>query len=71
MAAAWQDGEITELGTILSRSGAWAINDVGQVVGYSWDEQWVDDRAFIWEDGVLTDLNDLIPQDSGCISVEP
>ena len=65
VAAAWQDGEITELGTILSRCAAGAINDVGQVVGYSWNEQWVDDRAFIWEDGVLTDLNDLIPQDSG------
>jgi probable HAF family extracellular repeat protein len=35
-------------------SGAWAVNDKGQIVGLG-------SRAILWENGVLTDLNTLVP----------
>jgi probable HAF family extracellular repeat protein len=41
-------------------SEATGINDRGQVVGVSYPSS----HAFIWQDGVMTDLNDLIPSDS-------
>lgn len=40
-------------------SEAYGINKRGQVVGLSCDANFVDCRAFIWEDGVMTDLNAL------------
>src|SRR5205823_1043441 len=42
-------------------SEAYGINEKRQVVGVSCDENFVDCRAFIWEDGVMKDLNDLKP----------
>jgi len=39
------------------------INDLGQVVGGSWDADG-NDRAYLWQNGVMTDLNTLIPADS-------
>lgn len=42
---------------------ALAINNLGQVVGWSQIED--DIHAFIWQDGAMTDLNLLIPADSG------
>lgn len=38
-------------------SEAYGINKRGQVVGLSCDPDFVDCRAFVWEDGVMTDLN--------------
>ena len=35
------------------------LTNAGQVVGLSCDANFVDCRAFIWEDGVMTDLNAL------------
>jgi len=44
------------------------INDFGQVVGYSYRFGPLnDDRAFLWQDGTIVDLNELIPADSGWI----
>jgi probable HAF family extracellular repeat protein len=40
-------------------SEAYGINARRQVVGLSCDANFVDCRAFIWEDGVMTDLNAL------------
>ncbi len=40
-------------------SEAYGINERRQVVGISCDENFVDCRAFVWEDGVMRDLNDL------------
>jgi probable HAF family extracellular repeat protein len=40
-------------------SEASGINKRGQVVGVSCDADFVDCRAFVWEDGVMTDLNYL------------
>jgi probable HAF family extracellular repeat protein len=42
-------------------SEAYGINDNGQVVGVSCDADFVDCRAFIWQNGVMTDLNALKP----------
>ncbi len=40
-------------------SEAYGINERDQVVGLSCDANFADCRAFIWENGVMTDLNDL------------
>jgi uncharacterized repeat protein (TIGR01451 family) len=51
----WQSGVMTDLGAF----EATAINGAGQIVGEA------DGRAVIWDNGTLTDLNDLIPPGSG------
>ena len=52
----WNNGKITNLGTIgdaQNSSYAFAINDVGQIVGEA------DFRAVLWENGKITDLGTL------------
>ena len=66
----WRDGQMVDLGTLPggSYSEAFAINDVGQVVGFSYNDQstctafdgcW---HAFLWQDGTMTDLGGLDPR---------
>jgi probable HAF family extracellular repeat protein len=45
---------MTDLGS--AHSMATAINDLGQVVGYSGPSKYGPKRAFLWEDGIMTDL---------------
>src|SRR5213080_1236416 len=55
----WQDGTMTDLGTlggIRGLSGAYGINEAGQVVGYSYTQSYGMEHAFLWQDGVMTDL---------------
>jgi probable HAF family extracellular repeat protein len=58
----WQDGQIIDLGTLVS--GPWndtravAINEKGQIVGFS-DNGSNEMDAFLWQDGVMTDLGSL------------
>jgi probable HAF family extracellular repeat protein len=61
-ATLWQEGAITDLGTLAGDVSAFAsgINDKGQVVGTSIDASG-NIRAFIWQDGVMTDLSTLFP----------
>ena len=47
-----------------------AINDKGQVIGQSVDMN-SNGHGFIWQGGVTTDLNTLIPADSGLDLVDP
>ena len=64
--ALWKNGVLTNLGTLPGDMSAIAtgINDLGQVVGSAWDSHfnWTD--AFIYQDGVMTNLNTLFPKDS-------
>jgi probable HAF family extracellular repeat protein len=56
-----EKGGIQPLGALPGHvhSEAYGINEKRQVVGLSCDANFVDCRAFIWENGVMTDLNDL------------
>jgi probable HAF family extracellular repeat protein len=69
----WQQGlGMVDLGTLggnytMCYDG---INDAGQVVGSSQIVPYINEtceHGFIWEDGVMHDLNDFIPPDSGWI----
>lgn len=56
----WQDGAMTDLGTLGGfASYAYDINNTEQVVG-SAQRQGGDNRAFIFQGGVMYDLNDLV-----------
>ncbi len=62
----WQNGgPMRDLGTLSGDflSVAFGINHNGQVVGQSCDQRG-SCRAFLWQDGVMTDLNTLIPPGS-------
>ena len=55
---------MTDMGVLPGDIQSWAsnINSKGQAVGTSFPE--TGSRAFIWQDGVMTDLNTLIPAGS-------
>jgi probable HAF family extracellular repeat protein len=64
----WRDRQTHDLGTLGGdRSVAYDINNCGQVVGWTevQGEYSLETRGFLWQDGVMTDLNDLLPADSG------
>jgi probable HAF family extracellular repeat protein len=65
-AALWQNGAITNLGTLPEDFAALAtgINNRGQVVGSTLDSGFNWSHGFIWQDGVMTDLNTLFPASS-------
>jgi probable HAF family extracellular repeat protein len=67
----WQNGVMTDLGTLPGDGASLAtnINSKTQVVGPSFDASG-NPRAFLWQDGVMTDLNTLIPADSPFSLVE-
>jgi probable HAF family extracellular repeat protein len=53
----WPDGTMSDLGTLGGRAGAGAaaVNDRGQIVGYSQTAAWLG-HAFLWNAGGMTDL---------------
>ena len=64
-AAIWQNGGVTSIPTLPGDSAAFAtgVNNRGQVVGSTFNSMgW--SHGFISQDGVMTDLNTLIPGDS-------
>jgi probable HAF family extracellular repeat protein len=68
VAALWQpDGTLTNLGILPGDFAAFAtgINDRGQVVGNNFDSNFNWSHGFFWQNDVMTDLNELIPEDSG------
>ena len=63
----WIDGEFTDLGILpgFDHTAAWDINDLDQVVGLCQQADSPFDRTgFIWQNGVITELNDLVPDES-------
>ena len=54
----WQDGRVLDLGTLDgdTESIPTAINEAGDVVGYSYADTIATRRAFLWRDGVMLDL---------------
>ncbi len=62
----WSGSRMTDLGTLGgSQSYAYGINDAGTVVGSSWLSGDQTEHGFVYSDGVLTDLNTLLPLGSG------
>jgi probable HAF family extracellular repeat protein len=62
----WRHGSIEDLGTLgdeYAPTTALDINNLGQVVGNSSDDDKL--RAFLWENGKIINLNKLIAPDSG------
>lgn len=60
-----RDAGMKDLGVLNGdvNSGALAINDRGEIVGVSNDEKG-NLRPFLWRNGLMTDLNTLVPTDS-------
>lgn len=61
----WDNGTMSDLGTLTS-NGWWVqdINDAGWVVGYGtvpYDRS----HGYLWKNGVIIDLDDLLPHNSG------
>jgi probable HAF family extracellular repeat protein len=50
-----------------TRSAAYGVNDAGQVVGESQTAGNAAQHAFLYSHGVMIDLNDLLPPDSGWV----
>jgi probable HAF family extracellular repeat protein len=63
-------GGIQDLGTLGGdfASAGLGIGDSGEIVGASFDAEF-NPRAFLWRNGVMTDLNTLIPENSPFISL--
>lgn len=63
----WRQGEgMKNLGSLGGQCYAWDINDKGQIVGSS-DTAQKEKHAFLYQDGVMTDLNTLLPAKSGWV----
>ncbi len=56
---------MTDLGTLGGSSFAYDINDSDMIVGYSWPNNSENPHAFLYIDGLMLDLNSLIPSNSG------
>lgn len=56
---------MTDLGTLGGSSFAYGINDSGAIVGYSWPTNGDNPDAFLYLNGMMIDLNSLIPSGSG------
>ncbi len=58
----WENGQLTDLSDLVGGSGhttPFAINNQGQVVGYSGSLGPTTSQPFIWENGVMEDLGSL------------
>ena len=63
-AFSYAGGILRDLGTLGGSSYAYAINDAGAIVGYSWRADGENSHAFLYLNGVMIDLNELIPAGS-------
>src|SRR5215467_8444588 len=72
VAALWQaDGTLTTHEPLAGDLDAFVtgINNLGQVVGNDFDSSFNWTHGFIWQNGVMTDLNKLIPEDSNLMVI--
>ena len=69
----WKNGRMKDLGVLPGDtcSSAFAINSLSQIVGISSPDCGFFITAFLWEDGDLVDLNDLVSPKSDIILLEP
>lgn len=59
-ATLWSEGTITDLGTLGgTASFAHSINDLGQIVGYSYTVGNSSYHATIWDNGIINDLGSI------------
>ncbi len=67
----WERGVMKDLGTLAGdvHSVAESINSTGEIVGRSSDASF-NGRGVVWQNGVITDLNTLIPANSGLFITE-
>lgn len=56
---------MSDLGTLGGSSFAYGINNSGEIVGYSWPTNGSEPHAFVYVNGLMLDLNALIPSGSG------
>ncbi len=62
----WDNGQATNLGTLegYARSAAFDVNDATEIVGRAFSPS---ETAFIWRNGLMQDLNDLLLDPPGLI----
>jgi probable HAF family extracellular repeat protein len=61
----YSSGVLRDLGSLGGNfSSSWGLNALGQVVGVSSNASFRQ-RAFLWQNGTMTDLNSLLPANSG------
>lgn len=67
----WQNGSMKDLGTLPGDvfSVAWAISERGQILGQSCDANG-NCRGFLRQNGVMTDVNTLIPAESPFVIID-
>jgi probable HAF family extracellular repeat protein len=70
VAARWtDDATVNALGTLGGAwSMAWAVNSAGDIVGASLNASG-EQHAFVWKNGAMQDLNDLVDPSSGWVLV--
>jgi probable HAF family extracellular repeat protein len=58
----WEDGRMLDLGILpgFTASDAMDLNESGQVVGYAANADWTAWRGYLWQDGTMWDLNDVV-----------
>jgi probable HAF family extracellular repeat protein len=64
-----RNGLVEQLGTLEGDdcSDAFVINNKSQVVGHSFPCDSDADRGYVWQNGVITDLNDFVPENSSIV----
>ena len=64
--ALWRNGESVDLGTLEDDCASFALanNAQGQILGESYSCDGTVQRTFIWDKGVMIDLNTVIPPGS-------
>ena len=65
----WSEGQMIDLGVLpgYERSVAYDINDASSIVGYCDHSLQLPPTGFLWQDGEMTDVNDLLPSGSGLV----